>query len=341
LFQHLLSDRDTAAIKDLLQSLISQYDSAEDPQFLQEVGVYAQELPRGVRHFLNEFRVLEPPSGLCTISSYPVSDERIGPTPPHWACRSVPSPMLAEEMFFILCGSLLGDVIGWSTQQRGKLIHDILPIKGHEYRQISSASKEPIWWHTEDAFHQYRADYVGLMCLRNHSLTATTIVCIDQLKLNEAHVRVLFEPRFIFRPDYAHVSDPSGDDIPLPPAPNVRSKLNDEEAASQIKKVAVLFGDPSSPYIRLDPYFMDRLDDDQEAQAALDALCEAIDQKLSEVVLQAGDICFIDNFRAVHGRRPFEAQFEGRDRWLKRLLVARDLRKSRSARCSATSRIIW
>jgi Fe(II)/alpha-ketoglutarate-dependent arginine beta-hydroxylase len=288
---------------------------------------------------MNEFRTLEQPSGVCVISSYLLDDERIGPTPAHWANWSVPPPTLAEEIFFVLCGSLLGDLMGWTTQQAGKLVHDIVPIKGDEYKQISSASKEPIWWHTEDAFHPYRADYVGLMCLRNSSNTTTTFACIDHLKLDELQLKVLFQPRFIIRRDYSHLSEPASKSLAQRHLPRAQKKT-DDAAENEIDKVAVLFGDPSSPYLRLDPYFMDRLENDEEAQFALGDLCRAIDQALSDLILQAGDICFIDNHRVVHGRKPFVAQFDGKDRWLKRILLTRDLRKSRNARRSTISRLI-
>jgi enduracididine beta-hydroxylase len=50
---------------------------------------------------------------------------------------------------------------------------------------------------------------------------------------------------------------------------------------------------------------------------------------------------FVDNFRAVHGRNPFKANFDGRDRWLKRLNIASDLRKSRDSRVSSYNRVIY
>jgi alpha-ketoglutarate-dependent taurine dioxygenase len=57
-------------------------------------------------------------------------------------------------------------------------------------------------------------------------------------------------------------------------------------------------------------------------------------------VLEPGDVCFIDNFKAVHGRRAFKARYDGHDRWLKRVNITRDLRKSRAEREAPTSRVI-
>ena len=48
--------------------------------------------------------------------------------------------------------------------------------------------------------------------------------------------------------------------------------------------------------------------------------------------LESGDFCFLDNFRVVHGRKPFRARYDGTDRWLKCLNISCDLRKSRAAR---------
>lgn len=61
---------------------------------------------------------------------------------------------------------------------------------------------------------------------------------------------------------------------------------------------------------------------------------------MSGVVLTPGDICFLDNYQVVHGRKPFQARFDGTDRWLRRLNIARDLRRSREYRLSADSRVV-
>jgi alpha-ketoglutarate-dependent taurine dioxygenase len=56
--------------------------------------------------------------------------------------------------------------------------------------------------------------------------------------------------------------------------------------------------------------------------------------------LLPGECLFIDNYRAVHGRSSFKARFDRTDRWLKRINIARDLRKSRGVRKAPASRVI-
>jgi Fe(II)/alpha-ketoglutarate-dependent arginine beta-hydroxylase len=339
-----LSAAEVCDIKALLSGVTARYKSVEDRDFLDEVNVIAHDLPRRVRQFLNNFKYHEPLGGACLITGYPVDDERIGRTPSHWSEKQEVSPTLDEEMLFVLFGSLLGDVIGWMTQQDAYLIHDVLPIRDDEDAQISTGSLQPIWWHNEDAFHPFRGDYVSLMCLRNPDGVATTLASMDALKLKPRHVNILFEPYFVLRPDESHAEKngaachrrlDEADEALLSAAYG-----HIEEMCRNPTKRPVLYGSKQSPYICIDPYFMSPPDND-EAQSALNALISAVDSSLSELVLNPGDFLFVDNFRAVHGRRPFKAKYDGRDRWLKRMNVTRDLRKSRSARSTPASRVIF
>lgn len=332
-----LSDEETRAIKALIAETASQYTSVEDTGFLNEAPLIAHDLPRRLRRFLLDFKELEPPGGACLISACYVEEGEIGHTPAHWKLKPGVSPVLKSELLFAVFSSLLGDLIGWATQQDGYIMHDVLPIKEDEYSQISSGSLQPIWWHNEDAFHPYRGDYVGLMCLRNPDRVPTTHASIDMLELDPRMVKILFEPHFVIRPDDSHhtrhgMNDPNGS------AESVYRQM--DEMQQHPLKTAVLFGDPSAPYLRLDPYYMDPPESD-EAQSALNHLIYAIDTRLAEVVLQPGDLLFVDNYRAVHGRKPFTARYDGTDRWLKRVNITRDLRKSREARKSCRSRIIF
>lgn len=277
--------------------------------------------------------------GAVVISGYPVEDPRIGRTPEHWHRNGDVSPTLAEDMLLILCGSLLGDVFSWGTEQGGHIIQEVIPIKSHEHSQMSTGSEQTIWWHTEDAFHPYTSDYVGLMCMRNPEKIATTFACIDAVRLDPSVVKVLFEDRFVIRPVESHQEY-----VNLEAASDKETEHSRYERINQMnehpERISILYGDPEFPYLRIDPYFMDIPMDDKEGQQALEALVKAVESSLQEVVLEPGDCCLIDNYKAVHGRKPFKAKYDGTDRWLKRVNITRDLRKSRASRASGTSRII-
>lgn len=304
----------------------------EDEETLHRAAVLAHQLPMRIRERMNAFR-LGRLSGVLCISGYEIDQDRIGRTPPHWRDRPDPSPSHREETLLVLLGSLIGDPIAWATQQDGRLIHDVIPIKGHENEQLGSSSESLLTWHTEDAFHPLRGDFLTFSCLRNPYDAATTVGGVDELRLPPEARAVLFEERFGIKPDESHLaknnSEPGKEDF------DGINKMN-----SDPDPVAVLFGDRQRPYVRADPYFMTVPENDPEARAALAAFERAMDAVMVDLTLAAGDFCFVDNFRVVHGRKPFKARHDGTDRWLKRVNLAVDLRKSRSARPSREVRII-
>jgi Fe(II)/alpha-ketoglutarate-dependent arginine beta-hydroxylase len=331
-----LQSDEIESIQGLLAEIVPGIGTIEDEAFQADAHLYAQELPRRVRKHLHDFKLREPAEALFVISGYPIDQAKIGPTPAHWNSPEGRSRALAEEVLLVLFGSLLGDCIGWATQQDGRVVHDILPIRGHEGEQLGSSSEQLLWWHNEDAFHPFRGDYLAMMCLRNPDAVATTFAHFADLPLTEEEIDLLFEPHYTIRPDESHLpknrANPDGD-----PAVSYEQI---EQMNTRPEKIAVLSGDRRSPYVRLDPYFMDPVEDNERAQAALDALIRAIDNRIEDCNLEAGDFCFIDNFKAVHGRKPFKARFDGNDRWMKRINITRDLRKSRTARPAVGSRII-
>lgn len=333
-----LNGDEVAAIKKLVDEIASKFDSVEDPEFLSHAAVWAQELPRRLRAALVDFRLNEPDAAHLIISGYPVDEDEIGPTPEHWNRPDEKhSPALAYEIFFVLASSLIGEPIGWKTQQAGRIVHDVMPVKGMEQEQIGIGSEMTIWWHTEDAFHPMRGDYLGMMCLRNPDEVPTTFASMQNVKLDPKDWETLFQPHYVIKPDNSHQQANA--------APEDESELEQvyrriEEMKRHPDKIAILSGDPRSPYVRIDHYFMDRLEDNPRAQEALDNFVKAVDEQIGDLLLMPGDIGFIDNMKAVHGRRAFKARYDGRDRWMKRINITRDLRKSRAERASATSRII-
>ena len=337
-----LTGPELVEIETLIDAVVARHDSVESPAFLRAVTVFAQELPRRVRTVLNDFRLGEP-DGVLVVAGYGLDDARIGPTPPHWESAKDLPGTLREQVYLALVSCLLGDPVAWATQQDGRVMHDILPIKEHEFEQLGSGSRELLTWHTEDAFHPLRTDYLALFCMRNPDQVQTTVAAIDDVQLDEALAEVLSQDRYPIRPDRSHLPEnQAGRDL------SAAEQRLIERSYEQIAtwdanpdKVAVLYGAPDQPYLRMDPYFMQVPEDDPEAVAAFHTLVRRIDDALSGYSLRPGEIIFLDNAKVVHGRQPFQARFDGTDRWLKRLNISRDLRKSRRARLSPDSRVIY
>jgi hypothetical protein len=181
-----------------------------------------------------------------------------------------------------------------------------------------------------------------MMCLRNPDAVPTTFAPIGKVGLSDDELAALSSPHFVIRPDNSHLPRNAGDVVRTPDEEALvrRAFRKIEQMTANPERIPVLFGDLKAPYVRMDPYFMDP-PEDPFARATFEALQRKVDEALEDHVLPQGEVCFIDNFQAVHGRRPFKARYDGRDRWFKRINVARDLRKSRDARVSAASRVMY
>jgi L-asparagine oxygenase len=342
LYRFVLAREDNAAIFPMLAELTETYDTIEDARLIRQAPVLAKSLPTRLLEFLEEFRIGEP-SALALISGLDVDEQRLGPTPVHWRDSQYGSPAFPQETFFLLCASMLGDVFGWATQQDGRIMHDVLPIKGHEHYEIGSNSLQHLSWHTEDAFHPCRGDYVALMCLKNPDRVETVVSTVLDVDWENVDVEALTQPEFTVMPDNSHqpqsAAESSGDpDIDVLRA---RSFKLIQSWNTNPEKRPLLFGDPRAPYLSLDPYHMNPEGWPARYQQAFKQLCAELEACLRPVSLRDGDCLFIDNFRAVHGRKSFRPRYDGSDRWLKRLNITRNLRGSRAWRVAPDDRIIY
>ena len=337
-----LTPEDNAVIGPMLTELAKSYDTIENVDLIRHAPVLAQSLPTPLLEFLEEFRVDEP-SALCLVSGLDVDEQRLGPTPAHWRDSQYGSPAFPQEIFFLLCATRLGDPFGWATQQDGRIMHDVLPIRGHEHYELGSNSLQHLSWHTEDAFHPCRGDYVALMCLKNPDLVETVVCDGADLDWSTLDTNALFEPAYTQMPDNSHQPQNTGQSTGDPIVDRLRARSfaliqswNDDPV-----KRPVLFGDREDPYLALDPYHMKTDGWSDGALRAFQGLCDQIESHLKGVSLRPGDCMFIDNFRAVHGRKSFKPRYDGSDRWLKRLNITRNIRGSRAWRRSPNDRIIY
>jgi Fe(II)/alpha-ketoglutarate-dependent arginine beta-hydroxylase len=327
-------EHDAHSVAGLCAAMTTRYPSSEDEALLRELPVLCHDLPARLKNAVNEFRFSDD-AGFLVVRGHHVDQDRIGPTPDEWRNRPSPDPSLTEELTLLLYAGLLGDPFGWQTQQDGQVVHEVFPIRRDETAQLGTSSRILLTWHTEDAFHDFRADYLILFALRNPDRVPTTVGHLDPTLLDGNLLDVLFSERFVIKPDYSHLMENNS---------AAASTASAFDAIAQMqtapRRVALLYGDRRAPYLRLDPDFMDAAAGDVAARRALDAIIDAVNVNLRDVVLEPGDLLILDNLKVVHGRRPFTARYDGTDRWLKRVNVTRDLRKSRAQRATPTCRLV-
>lgn len=342
-----LTNQEIDHVYTLIDPLLDQFKvNYQTPAFLNEMSILAYDLPKRLVRYLTDFKYKPHKSGVCVIKGFPLDDQELGATPEHWALDSNNNTCWRHCMLSMLCSSVLGDPFGWLTQQDSRLIHDVLPIKKYEHEQLGCGCKEELTWHTEDAFHELRGDYLVFLCLRNHDGIPTTVARPDFSLLTERELELLFAPFFTIKPDHSHLEKNESDDRAKQRQQNTDCIISSayremEERNKGGQLTPVLFGDKNDPYMRIDPYFMQDAVVHEEAQAALDKLIGLINSSLSDLTLNAGEIAVFDNYKVVHGRRSFQARYDGTDRWFKRINVTRDLRKSRHVRKSPDCRVVF
>jgi L-asparagine oxygenase len=297
-----------AALRATLNDLIAGYGDVESPAFLRRASTLGHCLPQAVLDALGSLRYLEAEPALI-VRNCPLSDDP-GPTPAHW---SAPSSRTARayEFWLALLLAQLGDFIGFAESQGGALRRNVLPLRKADHDQTGYGSRAELELHVDDAVDDDRGDAFGLLCMRPGRHAAPTMIApIAALDLSALDLDALFTPRYTFIADGVRCERP------------------------------VLFGDREAPYIRLDPPFTEIPAAAGAARKAVSELSAALRSVTVDVPLARGEALLIDNYRCAHGRRAFDPHYDGEDRWLIKMTVARDLRRTRLRRDGPDQRVI-
>ncbi|MBS2965018.1 TauD/TfdA family dioxygenase [Actinocrinis puniceicyclus] len=319
-YEYELTGAEADELRGLAKTLADAPHDPVHPGFYDHCWTAAGQLPRGLREFLEGLRRGER-AAVCVVRGFPADDDALGPTPAHWDAAEPGRPTLELELWLALSGLTLGEPFAWASLQSGRVVQNILPIRGDEKRQNGYGSKAFLEFHTEDGFHPLRCDYLLLMGVRNHDQVPTIVSSVRDLHLTEADRVLLAQERFYILPDDEHVRQLQTHDPDNPALERMRRMRDDPQP------MAVLFGDARHPYLRIDRPFMRAVGGDPRAEAALDRLMAELERAQQEVVVGPGTLLVVDNYLAVHGRRSFEVRYDGTDRWLKKLTVSRNLRR--------------
>jgi L-asparagine oxygenase len=296
---------DAERLADIVDELAAKYSCVDDPRLLRRIATFGHLLPAELLDRLQGLKYEESVPGLVIRGVLPTEDP--GPTPDR---AGLGVGTLRHDLALLLVMAQLGDPVAWSVWQDGRLINDALPVVGEEDGQTGLSSRAELDLHVEEGLYDDRCDGLGLACLRNPSRVPTIVASTECVDWPSLDLPVLFEPRYLI-----------GD-----------------ERCGRVRPA--LFGAPDSPYLRIDMPYMAAVEGDARAGAAFAGLCAQLRDGAVDVVLDAGDVLVLDNYRTVHGRRPFRARFDGTDRWLRRCTTIRDLRLTRTLRPSVESRVM-
>jgi L-asparagine oxygenase len=204
----------------------------------------------------------------------------------------------------------LGDMVAYEAEGEGYLFQDIVPSKAMVEQQTSLGSTKELEIHTEQAFSEMRPDFLGLACLRGDPNALTYVLPVSAIPA-DMHP-LLRQPLWTIGVDLSF---------------RLEGVPGDMRGPVSIIKDGV---DSPVPFFRFDQDLMVGLTD--EAEEACRKIVDIYYEKRSSVCLQPGDILFVDNRRAVHGRSPFMPRFDGDDRFLVRTFGIKSLKGQRMIR---------
>lgn len=320
--EYTLSEAEVAAVCDAARRLDKLSTRPIDHDFYDQHWDFHTLLPARLHHFLEEFRRNESVA-TCLIHGLPVDDAAVGPTPEHWEDVVNKTTTPVQDLFLAMCGLSLGDPFSWGTLQFGQMIQNVFPIRGDEQRLSGHGSEAHLVFHTDDAFHPESCDYLMLFGVRNHDRVPTFVASVRDVKLSDDAFDTLFSPRYFIAPDEEHIRQLEAR------FPNHPTLARAVEMRDRPVPVPVLFGTRSAPYLRLDGPYMRCAPGDTAAESALEALHAELDRVQHSFIVNAGSLLILDNHVVAHGRKSFTAAYDGTDRWLRKLIVSRNLRRSR------------
>mmetsp|Transcript_86515 Transcript_86515/g.268842 ORF Transcript_86515/g.268842 Transcript_86515/m.268842 type:complete len:272 (+) Transcript_86515:96-911(+) len=208
----------------------------------------------------------------------------------------------------------------------GRLITDIIPEAG-EHVDFQGATKRvdhsrdavhAMHLHCDDADHVMRPPIQLLCGVKNLGNVATTLAVVPP----DGALRAAgCDPDVLRQPRYKHCP------------PGQICTWNMEEVPPR----PVLFGPAGMPRVQADAKGLVPLD--EEADAAWRKLsCFLLQQQL-EVVVGAGDVLLIDNYRGLHGRAEIQPVGDLADRrWVKRLWLSPRSAEAELAACASARR---
>ena len=307
---HRLTPQEVAALTEAVLDVTASASSDPDSFMAQVDGCHVH-VPRGVRGALERFREHGSPTGSLLISGFTCGS--VPPTPPTNACHVGAGTDLAKVQAVL--NQVVGEMVAYEAEGYGRLFQDMVPSSALRRSQTSMGSGVALEIHTEQAFSDVRPDALSLACLRGDAAAKTFTMHVRQIldRVTPEQAALMRLPLWTVGVD---------DSFKM-------SGLALADAGPR-GPVPILYGPEEDPKLVFDQDLMRGVT--EEAEAVRAAVVELYYAHRHEHVLAPGDVLFVDNRRAVHGRSAFRPSFDGGDRFIVRSFVVHDYSVSAHAR---------
>jgi L-asparagine oxygenase len=303
--------KDNMPAQKQLDRLMAKYLGKNNPyndfeKFYKNCFLASTEFNSKFKSTLFDFKTYGNQSGYFLIRSLP-QDKELMNTPNDLSSVLLQKKSFISEFWLITIGAFLGEPFSYAQENNGNLFHNVRPAQEKSQVLSSESSGILLDLHTETAFHPYCPDFLLLFCLRNDrdKQAATIVSSIRDIHfdLTDTDIHLLRQPAFRTGIDFSFGS------------------MNGTKGNGPI--MPILSGDKNDLQMTFDPDLMIGLN--HQASKVLSKLKHLLDQKKQFILLEPGDLIVVDNSRAVHGRNSFKAYYDGKDRWLQRIYVGRNL----------------
>lgn len=311
---------DITVLKNLAKGITAV--ASENPElFCRQVKFAAAQLPLSMTLRLMDFAYRGSPSGFLLFQNMPI-DNTIPKTPPENTYFVGEKTILSKIQGIFM--TAMGNMIAYEAEGYGRLFQDVVPIQSMAKNQTSLSSDIELEIHTEQAFSKLRPDILSLACLRGDDHAYTYILPVGRIIENCSphEIQMLRKPLWITGVDLS---------FKLHGQPFIEGDVRGP--------IAILSGPEDDPELIFDQDLM--MGTTPEADDLVKKIVEIYYHHRIAHCLQRGEIIFVDNRRAVHGRSSFSPKYDGYDRFLVRCFATLNYEKSAHARHGRTVAAIY
>lgn len=298
-----LTENDIQSLKYMVKKI--KYNPYENPElFCNEIKKLSNKIPEHLKNIFIDFKKNGSETGFLLIN-IPSSEDILPLTPDSNKYYIGGNTELAKIQAILM--SIMGNIVSYEAEGNGNLFQDIVPVKSMSNNQTSAGSNFELEIHTEQAFSKLRPDIISLSCLRGDVNALTYVLPVQYIlsTMNDYEIELLKQPlwktgvdlSFKLNNDYFIDGDIRG---PFP----------------------IIQGDEKNSILIFDQDLMFGIT--EESQVLLKKIINIYYKYRLTHNLISGDIIFIDNNKAVHGRSQFKPKFDGFDRFLVRSFLIFD-----------------
>lgn len=301
---------------DLLNELIQLINIIpnETPQlFIEQVSNLVYFLPTNIKIFLEKFIKNNFKNGFILLKNIFINENIPLPdTPPDNNYFIGEKTKLAK--IIAILNQYLGEMISYEGEGYGRLFQDMVPKQSLSKTQTSLSSNVELEIHTEQAFSDLRPEILTLGCLRGDENAITYILPVNIIlnQMDESKINLLRKPLWKIGVDLSF-------------------KINcDKFINGELRgPIPIIYGSEKDPLLVFDQDLMIGIN--EEAEKLKNEIIQIYYKYRYSHVLKPGEIIFIDNKRAVHGRSIFNPKFDGTDRFIIRSFVLFNIENYKNA----------